>query len=100
MLLCSVLTKEILRKYAKQTRSAELLTLKPIEEPRLSVLNLVRMDDLSSAANDETSTENEEEEEEEGEEEEEEGEEEGEFVVDAAECAFSMFGRPSDAAFS
>ena len=96
MLLCSVLTKEILRKYAKQTRSAELLTLKPIEEPRLSVLNLVRMDDLSSAANDETSTENEEEEEEE----EEEGEEEGEFVVDAAECAFSMFGRPSDAAFS
>ena len=93
MLLCSVLTKEILRKYAKQTRSAELLTLKPIEEPRLSVLNLVRMDDLSSAANDETSTENEEEEEEEG-------EEEGEFVVDAAECAFSMFGRPSDAAFS
>ena len=92
MLLCSVLTKEILRKYAKQTRSAELLTLKPIEEPRLSVLNLVRMDDLSSAANDETSTENEEEEEE--------GEEEGEFVVDAAECAFSMFGRPSDAAFS
>ena len=50
MLVCSVLTEEMERKYIKQTRSAALFRSKPTDESRLSVLNRVKIEVFNSLA--------------------------------------------------